>query len=147
MRPTLRQAEEGDIERDFDDYLDPASTAVVSIDNAPRSPRSVRPMPLYGARAREIVAPTMLPSRRGRSAFPIITRSIPADSGVEDLKGTARVAAHVPCYVGATRTRRHAIEGRHDRVRDAGRARIPGVATKKRPTAFYPTRLDFSCAT
>ena len=93
-----------DIETGFDDYLDPARTAIVSIDmhrgHLDPSPDCPCPAP----RARDIVAPIDAFHDRARAiGVPIIhVRSILRRSGVDDIKGiSAAWRRTFPLYVGA----------------------------------------------
>jgi biuret amidohydrolase len=137
-----------DIEAGFDDYLDPARTAVVSIDmhrgHLDRSPDCPCPAP----RARAIVAPIDAFHDRVRAmGIPIIhVRSILRRGGVDDIKGiSAAWRRTFPLHVGAIpNSDAHAIEGSpwtEFVTRVAPEDLL--VETKKRLSAFYPTDLDF----
>ena len=137
-----------DIETGFDDYLDPARTAVVSIDmhrgHLDPSPDCPCPAP----RARDIVAPIDAFHDRARAiGVPIIhVRSILRRGGVDDIKGiSAAWRRTFPLYVGAIpNSDAHAIEGSpwtEFVTRVAPEDLV--VETKKRLSAFYPTDLDF----
>ena len=137
-----------EVDTGFDDYLDPAKTAIVSIDmhrgHLDPSPDCPCPAP----RARDIVAPIDAFHDRARAlGVPIIhVRSVLRRGGVDDVNGiSAAWRRTFPLYVGAIRNSdAHAIEGTPwtefvTRV-------APGdllVETKKRLSAFYPTDLDF----
>jgi biuret amidohydrolase len=137
-----------DIETGFDDYLDPARSAIVSIDmhrgHLDPSPECPCPAP----RARDIVAPIDAFHDRARAiGVPIIhVRSILRRSGVDDIKGiSAAWRRTFPLYVGAIpNSDAHAIEGSpwtEFVTRVAPEDLV--VETKKRLSAFYPTDLDF----
>src|SRR3984893_16149823 len=137
-----------DIEAGFEDYLDPARTAVVSIDmhrgHLDPSPDCPCPAP----RARDIVAPIDAFHDRARAmGVPIIhVRSVLRRGGADDINGiSAAWRRTFPLYVGAIpNSDAHAIEGSPwtefvTRVEPQDLL----VATKKRLSAFYPTDLDF----
>jgi biuret amidohydrolase len=137
-----------DIEAGFDDYLDPARTAVVSIDmhrgHLDPSPDCPCPAP----RARAIVAPIDAFHDRVRAmGIPIIhVRSILRRGGADDIKGiSAAWRRTFPLHVGAIpNSDAHAIEGSpwtEFVTRVAPEDLL--VETKKRLSAFYPTDLDF----
>jgi nicotinamidase-related amidase len=137
-----------DIEAGFDDYLDPAHTAVVSIDmhrgHLDPSPDCPCPAP----RARAIVAPIDAFHDRVRAmGIPIIhVRSILRRGGADDIKGiSAAWRRTFPLHVGAIpNSDAHAIEGSpwtEFVTRVAPEDLL--VETKKRLSAFYPTDLDF----
>jgi biuret amidohydrolase len=132
----------------FEDYLDPATTAVVSIDmhrgHLDPSPRCPCPAP----RAREIVAPidTFHDAARALGVPIIHVRSVLRRGGVDDIRGiSAAWRRTFPLYVGEIpNSDAHAIEGSPwiefvTRVDPADLI----VETKKRLSAFYPTDLDF----
>ena len=137
-----------DIVSGFDDYLDPARTAIVSIDmhrgHLDPSPDCPCPAP----RARDIVVPIDAFHDRARAlGVPIIhVRSVLRRSGVDDIKGiSAAWRRTFPLYVGAIpNSDAHAIEGSpwtEFVTRVAPEDML--VETKKRLSAFYPTDLDF----
>jgi biuret amidohydrolase len=132
----------------FEDYLDPARTAVVSIDmhrgHLDPSPQCPCPAP----RAREIVAPIDAFHDAARSlGVPIIhVRSVLRRGGEDDIRGiSAAWRRTFPLYVGEIpNSDAHAIEGSSwtqfvTRVEPIDLI----VETKKRLSAFYPTDLDF----
>jgi biuret amidohydrolase len=104
-----------DIDSGFDDYLDPAKTAVVSIDmhrgHLDPSPDCPCPAP----RARDIVAPIDAFHERVRSlGVPIIhVRSVLRRGGADDINGiSAAWRRTFPLHVGAIpNSDAHAIEG------------------------------------
>jgi biuret amidohydrolase len=137
-----------DVEAGFDDYLDPARTAIVSIDmhrgHLDPSPDCPCPAP----RARGIVAPIDAFHDRARAlGIPIIhVRSVLRRGGVDDIKGISSAWRRTfPLYVGAIpNSDAHAIEGSPwtEFVTKVAPEDLL-VETKKRLSAFYPTDLDF----
>jgi nicotinamidase-related amidase len=132
----------------FDDYLDPAKTAIVSIDmhrgHLDPSPECPCPAP----RAREIVAPIDRFHDAARAlGVPIIhVRSVLRAGGADDLKGIpAAWRRTFPLYVGPIpNSDAHAIEG--SRWTEFVTRVAPDdliVETKRRLSVFYPTDLDF----
>jgi nicotinamidase-related amidase len=137
-----------DIDAGFDDYLDPAKTAIVSIDmhrgHLDPSPDCPCPAP----RARDIVAPIDAFHDRARTlGVPIVhVRSVLRRRGVDDVNGiSAAWRRTFPLYVGTIpNSDAHAIEGTpwtEFVTRVAPEDLL--VETKKRLSAFYPTDLDF----
>jgi nicotinamidase-related amidase len=132
----------------FDDYLDPAKTAIVSIDmhrgHLDPSPQCPCPAP----RAREIVAPIDAFHDGARAlGIPIIhVRSVLRRGGVDDIHGISSAWRRTfPLYVGEIpNSDAHAIEGSPwtEFVTRVGADDLI-VETKKRLSAFYPTDLDF----
>jgi nicotinamidase-related amidase len=132
----------------FDDYLDPAKTAVVSIDmhrgHLDPSPDCPCPAP----RARDVVAPIDAFHDRVRAlGIPIIhVRSVLRRGGADDLNGIpAAWRRTFPLHVGAIpNSDAHAIEGsRWTEFVTRVEAGDLIVETKRRLSAFYPTDLDF----
>ncbi|MGD0421681.1 MAG: isochorismatase family cysteine hydrolase [Xanthobacteraceae bacterium] len=132
----------------FEDYLDPKTTAIVSIDmhrgHLDPSPQCPCPAP----RAREIVAPIDAFHDGARAlGVPVIhVRSVLRRGGEDDLKGVSAAWRRTfPLYVGAIpNSDAHAIEGSpwtEFVTRVAPQDLI--VETKRRLSAFYPTDLDF----
>jgi biuret amidohydrolase len=132
----------------FEDYLDPARTAIVSIDmhrgHLDPSPQCPCPAP----RAREIVAPIDAFHDGARAlGIPVIhVRSVLRRGGVDDIHGiSAAWRRTFPLYVGKIpNSDAHAIEGSpwtEFVTRVAPDDLV--VETKKRLSAFYPTDLDF----
>jgi nicotinamidase-related amidase len=132
----------------FEDYLDPARTAIVSIDmhrgHLDPSPDCPCPAP----RARDIVAPIDAFHDRARAlGIPIIhVRTVLRRGGVDDVNGiSAAWRRTFPLHVGPIpNSDAHAIEGSpwtELMTRVAPDDMI--VETKKRLSAFYPTDLDF----
>lgn len=140
--------QERDTGAEFEDYLDPAKTAIVSIDmhrgHLDESPDCPCPAP----RAREIVKPIDAFHTRVRAlGVPIIhVRSVLRKGGADDLKGIPSAWRRTfPLYVGAIpNSDAHAIEGSPwtefvTKVKPEDLI----VETKRRLSAFYPTDLDF----
>jgi biuret amidohydrolase len=132
----------------FEDYLDPANTAIVSIDmhrgHLDPSPQCPCPAP----RAREIAAPIDAFHDSARAlGVPIIhVRSVLRRGGRDDIRGISSAWRRTfPLYVGEIpNSDAHAIEGSPwtefvTRVDPDDLI----VETKKRLSAFYPTDLDF----
>lgn len=137
-----------DLGDQFDDYLDPASTAVISIDmhrgHLDPSPDCPCPAP----RARDLVAPLDAFHDRARALGVSIVhvKSVLRPGGVDDVNGIpAAWRRTFPLHVGAIpNADAHAIEGSPwtellTRVEPADML----VANKRRLSAFYPTDLDF----
>lgn len=132
----------------FADHLDPARTAIVSIDmhrgHLDDSPDCPCPAP----RAREIVAPIDAFHGQARAlGVPIIhVRSVLRPGGADDLAGIpAAWRRTFPLHVGPIpNADAHAVEG--SRWTEWVTQVEPGdlrVETKRRLSAFYPTDLDF----
>jgi nicotinamidase-related amidase len=132
----------------FADYLDPAKTAIVSIDmhrgHLDASPECPCPAP----RARDIVKPIDAFHDTARAlGIPIVhVRSVLRRGGQDDIRGISSAWRRTfPLHVGEIpNSDAHAIEGSPwtefvTRV-DADDLI---VETKKRLSAFYPTDLDF----
>lgn len=132
----------------FEDYLDPAKTAIVSIDmhrgHLDPSPQCPCPAP----RAREISAPIDAFHDGARVlGVPVIhVRSVLRRGGKDDIRGISSAWRRTfPLYVGEIpNSDAHAIEGSPwtefvTRVDPDDLI----VETKKRLSAFYPTDLDF----
>lgn len=132
----------------FEDYLDAAKTAIVSIDmhrgHLDASPQCPCPAP----RAREIVEPIDTFHDRARAlGVPIIhVRSVLRRGGEDDIRGISSAWRRTfPLHVGEIpNSAAHAIEGSPwtefvTRVEPNDLI----VETKKRLSAFYPTDLDF----
>jgi biuret amidohydrolase len=126
----------------FEDYLDPAKTAVISIDmhrgHLDPSPDCPCPAP----RARDAFH-----ERVRALGIPIIhVRSVLRKGGADDLNGiSAAWRRTFPLHVGPIpNSAAHAIEG--TRWTEFVTRVEPGdliVETKRRLSAFYPTDLDF----
>jgi nicotinamidase-related amidase len=137
-----------EVTAEFDDYLDPSKTAVVSIDmhrgHLDPSPDCPCPAP----RARDVVAPidAFHDSVRALGVPIIHVRSVLRRGGADDLNGiSAAWRRTFPLHVGAIpNSEAHAIEGSRwtefvTRVEPSDLI----VETKRRLSAFYPTDLDF----
>lgn len=133
---------------DFDDYLDPRTTAVISIDmhrgHLDPSPDCPCPAP----RARDVVAPIDAFHTQARSLGVRIVhvKSVLRPGGADDLAGIpAAWRRTFPLHVGEIPgAAEHAIEG--TRWTEWVTKVEPGdlrVETKRRLSAFYPTDLDF----
>lgn len=134
--------------RQFVDYLDPGTTAVISIDmhrgHLDDSPECPCPAP----RAREIVAPidAFHDQVRALGGRIVHVKSTLRPDGVDDVRGIPSAWRRTfPLHVGAiANADAHAIEGSPwtewvTRV-EPGDMR---VENKRRLSAFYPTDLDF----
>jgi nicotinamidase-related amidase len=132
----------------FEDYLDPAKTAIVSIDmhrgHLDPSPQCPCPAP----RAREIVTPidTFHDGARALGVPIIHVRSVLRRGGTDDINGISSAWRRTfPLHVGEIpNSDAHAIEGSPwtefvTRVESNDQI----VETKKRLSVFYPTDLDF----
>jgi nicotinamidase-related amidase len=137
-----------DTESRFEDYLDPAKTAVISIDmhrgHLDDSPDCPCPAP----RAREIVKPIDAFHDQARAlGIPIIhVRSVLRRSGIDDINGIPSAWRRTfSLYVGEIpNSDAHAIEGTQwtEFVTKVATDDLI-VETKRRLSAFYPTDLDF----
>jgi nicotinamidase-related amidase len=139
---------EHDTEGRFEDYLDPAKTAVISIDlhrgHLDESPDCPCPAP----RARAIVKPVDAFHDKARTlGIPIIhVRSVLRKGGADDIKGIpAAWRRTFPLHVGPIPgSDQHAIEGsKWTEFVTKVEADDLIVETKRRLSAFYPTDLDF----
>ena len=137
-----------DVPSGFDDYLDPARTAVISIDmhrgHLDPSPDCPCPAP----RARDVVAPIDSFHDHVRAlGVPIIhVRSVLRRGGADDLNGiSAAWRRTFPLHVGEIpNSEAHAIEGsRWTEFVTRVEPQDLIVETKRRLSAFYPTDLDF----
>lgn len=132
----------------FEDYLDPSKTAVISIDlhrgHLDESPDCPCPAP----RARAIVKPVDAFHEKARAlGIPIIhVRSVLRKGGADDIKGIpAAWRRTFPLHVGPIPgSDQHAIEGsKWTEFVTKVEADDMIVETKRRLSAFYPTDLDF----
>lgn len=133
---------------DFADYLDPASTAVISIDMHRGHLEDSPDCPCPAPRARDVVAPIDAFHRAARAlAVPIVhVKSVLRPGGADDLAGIpAAWRRTFPLHVGAIpNADAHAIEG--SRWTEWVTEVLPQdlrVENKRRLSAFYPTDLDF----
>ncbi len=132
----------------FESFLDPARTAVVSIDMHEGHLNEDADCPCPAPRARDIVEPIdrFHDACRARGLPVIHVRTVLRASGRDDIKGGVSAWRLVfPLYVGEIPgADQHAIQGSKWTYL---RTRIePGdeiVETKKRLSIFYPTDLDF----
>ncbi|MEH3085221.1 MAG: cysteine hydrolase family protein [Xylophilus ampelinus] len=132
----------------FADYLDPATTAVLSIDMHRGHLEDSPDCPCPAPRARELVAPIDAFHDRARAAgarIVHITSTLRAD-GSDDTGGIPSAwRATFPLHVGPIpNAPAHALEG--SRWTELVTRVAPGdlrVASKRRLSAFYPTDLDF----
>jgi biuret amidohydrolase len=132
----------------FEGFVDPARSAVVSIDMHQGHLADTPDCPCPAPRAREIVAPIDRFHAQARAqAVPVIhVRSVLRRGGVDDVAGLPAAWRKVfPLHVGPIpNADEHAIEG--TRWNDFETEVLPDdliVQTKKRLTAFYPSDLDF----
>lgn len=132
----------------FADYLDPATTAVLSIDmhrgHLDDSPDCPCPAP----RARDVVAPIDAFHRQVRAlGVPVVhVKSVLRPGGEDDLRGVpAAWRRTFPLHVGPIpNADAHALEG--SRWTEWVTEVLPQdwrVENKRRLSAFYPTDLDF----
>ena len=133
---------------EFADYLDPATTAVISIDmhrgHLDPSPDCPCPAP----RARDLIAPldAFHDQARALGVRIVHVKSVLRAGGEDDTKGIpAAWRRTFPLYVGEIPgAPEHALEG--SRWTELMTRVEPGdmlVANKRRLSAFYPTDLDF----
>ena len=132
----------------FESFLDPARTAVVSIDmhEGHLSEDADRPCP--APRAREIVAPIDRFHEASRArGLPIIhVRTVLRASGRDDIKGGVSAWRLVfQLYVGEIPgADQHALQGsKWTELRTRIEPEDEIVETKKRLSIFHPTDLDF----
>ena len=132
----------------FEDYLDPAKTAVVLIDMHRGHLDDFPQCPCPAPRARDIVKPidAFHDSVRALGIPVIHVRSVLRRGGEDDVGGISSAWRRTfPLYVGdIPNSAAHAIEGSPwtEFVTRVGPNDLI-VETKKRLTAFYPTDLDF----
>jgi len=133
---------------EFAEFLDPARTAVISIDMHEGHLADSPDCPCPAPRAREIVAPIDAFHEEVRSrGVPIVhVRTVLRRSGVDDVRGKVSAWRLVfPLYVGPIpNSAEHALEG--SRWTEFATKVAPDdllVETKKRLSVFYPTDLDF----
>jgi nicotinamidase-related amidase len=137
-----------DVGKEFADYLDPAATAVLSIDMHRGHLDPGPDCPCPAPRARELVAPIDAFHDQARSLGVRIihVKSVLRAGGVDDINGIASAWRRTfPLHVGPIpNADAHAIEG--SRWTELLTRVEPGdmhVASKRRLSAFYPTDLDF----
>lgn len=132
----------------FEDYLDPSKTAVISIDLHRGHLDEAPDCPCPAPRARAIVKPVDAFHDKARAlGIPIIhVRSVLRKGGADDLKGIpAAWRRTFPLHVGPIPgSDQHAIEGSPwTEFVTKVEADDLIVETKRRLSAFYPTDLDF----
>lgn len=132
----------------FADYLDPATTAVVSIDMHRGHLDDSADCPCPAPRARDAVAPIDAFHRQARALHvPIVhVKSVLRPDGADDIAGIpAAWRRTFPLHVGPIpNADAHALEG--SRWTEWVTEVQPGdlrVENKRRLSAFYPTDLDF----
>ena len=137
-----------DVGKEFADYLDPAATAVLSIDMHRGHLDPGPDCPCPAPRARDLVAPIDAFHDQARSLGVRIihVKSVLRAGGVDDINGIASAWRRTfPLHVGPIpNADAHAIEG--SRWTELLTRVEPGdmhVAAKRRLSAFYPTDLDF----
>ena len=132
----------------FDTFLDPARTAVVSIDMHEGHLSEDADCPCPAPRAREIVAPIDRFHEASRArGLPIIhVRTVLRASGRDDIKGGVSAWRLVfQLYVGEIPgADQHALQGsKWTELRTRIEPEDEIVETKKRLSIFHPTDLDF----
>jgi nicotinamidase-related amidase len=132
----------------FEDYLDPAKTAVISIDLHRGHLDEAPDCPCPAPRARAIVKPVDAFHDKARAlGIPVIhVRSVLRKGGADDIKGIpAAWRRTFPLHVGPIPgSDQHAIEGsKWTEFVTKVEADDLIVETKRRLSAFYPTDLDF----
>ena len=132
----------------FDSFLDPAQTAVVSIDMHEGHLSEDADCPCPAPRAREIVAPIdrFHDACRARALPVIHVRTVLRASGRDDIKGGVSAWRLVfPLYVGEIPgADQHALQGsKWTNLRTRTEPEDEIVETKKRLSIFHPTDLDF----
>ena len=133
---------------EFSEYLDPRTTAVVSIDMTDSHLADTPDCPCPGPRAREIVEPMNVFHRSARRlGVPIIhVRYGARRGGVDDVKGIkAAWRMTFPLYLGPVpNIDSHALEGTRwtNFVTEVLEDDLI-VSTKRRLSVWYPTDLDF----
>ena len=133
---------------DFEDYLDPHSVAVISIDMHQGHLADTPDCPCPAPRAREIVGPIdrFHDRVRAHGGSIIHVRTVLRADGSDDVRGGLAAWRRVfPLHVGSIpNAAAHALEGSPwtefvTRIDPMDRV----VNTKKRLSIFYPTDLDF----
>lgn len=132
----------------FESFLDPARTAVVSIDMHEGHLSEDADCPCPAPRAREIVAPIDRFHEASRArGLPIIhVRTVLRASGRDDIKGGVSAWRLVfQLYVGEIPgADQHALQGsKWTELRTRIEPEDEIVETKKRLSIFHPTDLDF----
>ena len=132
----------------FESFLDPARTAVVSIDMHEGHLSEDADCPCPAPRAREIVAPIdrFHEASRARGVPIIHVRTVLRASGRDDIKGGVSAWRLVfQLYVGEIPgADQHALQGsKWTELRTRIEPEDEIVETKKRLSIFHPTDLDF----
>lgn len=132
----------------FDDYLDPRTTAVVSIDMHRGHLDDDPECPCPAPRARDVVAPidAFHDQARALGVRIVHVKSVLRPGGADDLAGIpAAWRRTFPLHVGPIPgAAQHAIEGsRWTEWVTRVEPQDLRVETKRRLSAFYPTDLDF----
>ena len=132
----------------FESFLDPARTAVVSIDMHEGHLSEDADCPCPAPRAREIVAPIdrLHEASRARGLPIIHVRTVLRASGRDDIKGGVSAWRLVfQLYVGEIPgADQHALQGsKWTELRTRIEPEDEIVETKKRLSIFHPTDLDF----
>lgn len=141
-------AERRPLDSGFDDFLNPARTAVISIDLHRGHLEDSPDCPCPAPRARAIVdGVDRFHAAARRLGVPVIhVRSTLRRSGIDDIHGISSAWRRVfPLHVGPIpNADAHAIEGSRwtEFVTDVDDRDLI-VSSKKRLSAFYPTDLDF----
>lgn len=141
-------AERLPLDSGFDDFLNPARTAVISIDLHRGHLEDSPDCPCPAPRARAIVdGVDRFHAAARRLGVPVIhVRSTLRRSGIDDIHGISSAWRRVfPLHVGPIpNADAHAIEGSRwtEFVTDVDDRDLI-VSSKKRLSAFYPTDLDF----
>ena len=132
----------------FDDYLDPAGTAVISIDMHRGHLEDDPACPCPAPRARSVVAPidAFHDAARALGVRIVHVKSVLRADGADDVAGIpAAWRRTFPLHVGPIpNAAAHALEG--SRWTEWVTRVEPGdlrVENKRRLSAFYPTDLDF----
>ncbi len=135
-------------EASFADYLDPASTAVISIDMHRGHLEDSPDCPCPAPRARDVVAPidAFHDAARKLGVRIVHVKSVLRPDGSDDLRGIpAAWRRTFPLHAGPIpNSGEHALEG--SRWTEWVTRVEPGdlrVENKRRLSAFYPTDLDF----
>jgi nicotinamidase-related amidase len=132
----------------FEEFVDPAHTAVISIDMHRGHLSDSADCPCPAPRAREIVAPIdRFHDAARRLGIPIVhVKTVLRKSGIDDIRGIKAAWRLVfPLHVGTIpNADQHAIEGtKWTELLTRVEPEDIVVDTKKRLSVFYPTDLDF----
>jgi len=132
----------------FDDYLDPSTTAVLSIDMHRGHLDDDPACPCPAPRARPLVAPidAFHDQARALGARVVHVKSVLRPGGVDDVNGIpAAWRRTFPLHVGdIPNVAEHAVEGsRWTEWVTRVEPQDMRIENKRRLSAFYPTDLDF----